>query len=352
MMTRLMKMSKNSGVRDWKTPVRNKVLGVSLIELMIAIALGVVVMLAVTTVFVNTSATRAEIERSSRQIENGRYVMEVLSNELQLAGFLGELGVSATLLPTPSQTAFDAANSICTGIAPGDPVQTMLPIHVQGVNNVATGTKPSCITGLTSADNDILEGTDILAVRRASTCVDADAGCLAAAGFYIQSALCKNDIVPFVVANAIGSNFTLKKNDCVNPAPIRQIYTHIYYIAKNNKAGDGVPTLKRLVLSNGVVAVDPIAEGVDNLQVLYGVDTNNDGAPDSYTAAPALVTDWRNVTTVKLGVLTRNLEKTVGHQQSKFYDLAGTVVGPFIDDVKRHAYSETVRLSNVAGRRE
>jgi type IV pilus assembly protein PilW len=106
------------------------------------------------------------------------------------------------------------------------------------------------------------------------------------------------------------------------------------------------------VLSNGVVAVDPIAEGVDNLQVLYGVDSNNDGAPDSYTAAPTSVTEWRNVTTVKLGVLTRNLEKTVGHQQSKFYDLAGTVVGPFTDDVKRHAYSETVRLTNVAGRRE
>jgi type IV pilus assembly protein PilW len=348
-----MEMSnKFSRVRKKGMSLRNKVLGFSLVELMIAIALGLILMLGVTTVFVNTSATRAEIERSSRQMENGRYVMEVLSNELQLAGYLGELGVNTTVLPTPGTLP-----GICVGYGSADNVQAALPIHVQGINDMAAGSEPTCISGLSAStfpgDKDIQEGTDILVVRRASTCVDTDADCSLQAAFNIQTALCKDDIVPFKVANSGSvSDFPLKKHDCATRAPIRRLYTHIYYIAKNNKAGDGVRTLKRLVLSNGVVAVDPIAEGVDNLQVMYGMDTNNDGAPDTYTATPASAAEWRNVTTVKLGVLVRNLEKTAGHQQSRFYDLAGTVVGPYTDDVKRHAYTETVRLTNVIGRRE
>ena len=76
--------------------------GMSLIELMISITIGMVVMTAVALVFVNTSRARAEVERTSRQIENGRYAIELLSDDLRLAGFYGELNTST--LTTPSWT--------------------------------------------------------------------------------------------------------------------------------------------------------------------------------------------------------------------------------------------------------
>lgn len=323
----------------------NKLSGVSLVELMIAIALGLIVMLAVTTVFVNTSATRGEIEKSSRQIENGRYAMEVLSNDLQLAGFIGEQTLTAALFPTP-----DPIPDVCLGSSSADDVKGALAIHIQGING-----EPACITSLSAEHKEIVAGTDILVIRRASTCAVADCPMDADKRFYIQPGQCDLDTIPFKVAysNAT-SDFQLKTKACKAGvfAPIRKLYTHIYYISKHNKvAGDGVPTLKRLVLSGGLVAVDPIVEGVENLQVQYGVDTDNEVSPDSFVAAPT-TEEWRNVTAVKVGILVRNLEKSTGYQQAKVYDLGGASPVSFNDGIKRHAYISTIRLTNVASRRE
>src|SRR5712691_6457768 len=74
--------------------------GLSLVELLVSIALGLMVLAGVIVVFANSSAARNELERSSRQIENGRYALELLSSDLRMAGFYGELGVG--LLPVPA----------------------------------------------------------------------------------------------------------------------------------------------------------------------------------------------------------------------------------------------------------
>ena len=52
--------------------------GFSLTELFIAIAIGLIVLASLTTFFVSTSSNRREIDRSSRQIENGRFAIDVL----------------------------------------------------------------------------------------------------------------------------------------------------------------------------------------------------------------------------------------------------------------------------------
>ena len=70
--------------------------GLSLIELMVSVTLGLLILSGVLVVFVNTSAARNEVERTSRQIENGRYASELLTEDLRLAGFYGELNVAAS----------------------------------------------------------------------------------------------------------------------------------------------------------------------------------------------------------------------------------------------------------------
>jgi type IV pilus assembly protein PilW len=74
--------------------------GLSLVELMIAIAIGLVIMAALTTLFAHSSRTREELERNSRQIENGRFALELVSSDLRLAGFYGELDVRSVAPPT------------------------------------------------------------------------------------------------------------------------------------------------------------------------------------------------------------------------------------------------------------
>lgn len=103
------------------------------------------------------------------------------------------------------------------------------------------------------------------------------------------------------------------------------------------------------------MVVIPLVEGIDDLAFDYGFDTNSDGAPDTYTAGTAVTaaSNWRNVTGIRVHLLTRSTEANPGFTDPKTYamGLSGTR-GPFSDTFKRRAYTSTTRINNVAGPRE
>src|SRR3990167_9518695 len=68
--------------------------GLSLIELMISITIGLLILSAMATLFANQSRTRSELDKSNRMIDNGRYALEVLSENLRVSGFYGERDIA------------------------------------------------------------------------------------------------------------------------------------------------------------------------------------------------------------------------------------------------------------------
>ncbi len=62
----------------------------TLIELMVAMTLGMLVLGVVTVTFSGTSGNRAGLERGGRLAENAAYAIEVLSDEIRMAGFFSE----------------------------------------------------------------------------------------------------------------------------------------------------------------------------------------------------------------------------------------------------------------------
>ena len=72
------------------SPAMARQSGFSLIELMIAVALGLIILAALTTFFVQTSGNRQEMERNTRQIENGRYAIDAMREDVSLAGFFSD----------------------------------------------------------------------------------------------------------------------------------------------------------------------------------------------------------------------------------------------------------------------
>jgi type IV pilus assembly protein PilW len=349
------------------TPHPNKAsqTGLSLIELMVAITLGLVIMAGLSTLFVANSSTSAEIERANRQIENGRYAMQILSEDLRLAGFLGEF--DPTALATPA-TKPDPCSAVLADL------KTALPLHIQGYNNVASATPlASSCPSLT----DVKTGTDILVIRRASTCFAGAADCEAvSAGMpYFQASLCKsatqlgsNSISDYYALDTNSANLTRQNKDCLttNLAGLRRYRTHIYFIANNDKGSDGIPTLKRVELgaSGGVASFLPpvaLVEGIENLQIEYGIDTAGNGGAGLYTTDPdsspacsgaACVTNWRNVVAVKLNLLARNTTASPGYTDTKIYSLGSTTTAASNDGFKRHVYQTAVRLNNPSGRKQ
>ncbi len=350
--------------------IRRRQHGFTLVELMVAITVGLLMLAGLSSLFAGNNASQMEIERANRQVENGRYAMQVMSGDLRNAGYYAEFDPAALSLPaaTPDPCSVLIAD-ITKGIA----------LPVQGYDNVAA-TTVSCLTA-----EGIKPGTDVVVVRHTQTCVVGAADCepASAGGPFFQASLCNNnqelgssDVANYYQVKAESTGFTLHQRDCSadgttgTAAALRRLLTHIYFIANNSVGTDQVPTLKRaeIVSSGGTISVVivPLAEGIENMQIEYGIDSNADGVADVFTAdVPAAlacateackVSNWSKVVSLKLNLLARTLSPSLGYTDTKSYTLGlkadGTpnTIAAANDKYKRHVFTQMIGLPNVAGR--
>lgn len=342
-------------MRASRLHLRDMQKGLSLVELMVAVTISLLVLTALSAIFISTTRSRNEMQKSTQQQESGRYAVELLADNLKMAGYLAEFDSSP--LTTPATLPDPCSTTIAD-------LLTALPLHVQGVNDAAA--IPSCIS-------DVKGGTDIIVVRRASTCIAGATGCAAFVEGepHFQASLCTpNDGSGAELAHAVSSNadyaayyfalstsaadFTRHKTSCVatDYASIQRYFVHIYYIANNNVSGDGIPTLKRAELGAGAFTVVPLVDGIENMQIEYGVDSNGDGVPNTYTSAPANTADWRNVMAARIHLLARNTTSSQGYTDNRVYTLGDKEVSAPGDGYKRHVYSSTAQFVNPSWRRQ
>lgn len=314
---------------------RRDQLGLSLVELMVSITIGMILLAGVTSLIVKQSHSRTELEKVSREIENGRYAIQLLRNDIEHAGLYGEYS-------PPNGTVYSTPDP-CIADATGWSTAPQVPVAIYGYAGGAADPTPSaCLP-------NYKKNTPILVVRRTSTTPTTTADGVST---YIQVAQCSSSSIPFMVATA---GLNLKEKDCATTAVLNQYQVNVYYISDcdvcSGSAKDSLPTLK--LVQNGAAPV-PLVDGIEEIRFDYGLDSAApfNGSPDSYTATPAAA-DWQNVMTVGINLLARNIEPTSGYKDAKTYNmgLAGTL-GPFGDSYQRHLYSEVVRVINVSSRRE
>lgn len=336
--------------------LRHRQAGLNLMELMIAIAIGLFLLVGVVSVFSSSNRTYVELNRSAQQIENGRFAVQTLTDDVSLAGFYGRFSLQLPVpgaLPDPCVTTDMAA------------LRSAAAFPVQGYDAPA-GAPLTCIS-----DANHVDGTDILVIRRAHSQTTAPAA-LIAAQVYMQANADSTSTTNPIIALGTAGNFTLLEKDAATVSPIRKYHVHIYFVAPCSIPSGGgstctgaaddngapIPTLKRLELTLNAAGTAlemnlvPLVEGIENFQVDYGLDTDSDGAPNgAYVTAPALA-DWVNVVALRVNVLARNLEPTGGFTDTKVYDMgvAGSVTpgGSF----KRHVYNAVIRVVNPSARRE
>jgi type IV pilus assembly protein PilW len=213
----------------------------------------------------------------------------------------------------------------------------------------------------------------VLVVRRARACAAGIAGCDAAASGkpYLQVSLCSAQVTPNYKLGLEGTEtFNMQKRTCLSTALAnkREYLVRIYFIADDNGAGQSIPTLTRLELTGAGWATVPLVEGIEQLQLHYGLDTNGDGQPDVYVANPnnhpsgcsgtCPRDNWMNAVTVHFHLLARNLETSPSYSEgTKKYILGTKADGTDFevtpaDSYRRHVYSGLVRVANPAGRRD
>jgi type IV pilus assembly protein PilW len=358
-------MSASSPLPFFFSRSRSRLGGFSILELMISLTIGLLITALLITVYSRTSSTHAEFKRANSQIESGRFALQVIQQDLVLAGFWGEYGPTGT--PT-------APISPCKAWSGSDPWTAtdktnvfLLPVQGYAAPSASAAPTP-CGTPISNPAT----GSDVLVVRHAETCEAGTTGCEAVnnSKLYLQVSKCSSDTTGYVL-DTDSAAFTLKQKDssgksCTTSgytstlAGKRKFVSNIYYV---RDLGDGHPSLVRSafdITGPGPQSAQVLVEDVEKLRVEYARDTSGDGIPDTAyeNTCSACTTDaewasfWSQVVAVRLYVLARSSGTSPGHTDTKTYNLgSGGAVGPFNDGYKRHVYTLVVRLVNVASRK-
>lgn len=368
--------------------------GFSLVELMIAITIGLIILLAITVMFSRITQGFRTTDDSSRAMENGNFALRVLGDDLRMVGFVGLSNDAGRIEPAKSGVMATADSANCGVSNPNWPYPQGNP----GIEHIpATGTLP-CIpgkdanspilvfrhaTGMFTADDDpFLAGGDLEKSNNLFLQSGPVGGIIFRGKDYLSEVknadrgitVCRSKnskVVNDARASPPGA-FPLPcdtdKNDPTRqpPAPIFEYAAYVYYIrpcsrpagavcAATDDGGDPLPTLVRLQLDGNdplSFVETPIAEGVERLAVQF---IDRDGNPLKEADAEQAVT-------ARLSVLIRSKKmdrqtNTSTTDDSRFtYALAdGTsfncgAVGTPACAYRRQLYTDTLVLKNYAFR--
>jgi hypothetical protein len=318
--------------------------GLSLVELMIALVIGVVLTFGAVNLFLQGKRSFYQDEETARLQENGRYALRLLSRELTMGGFLGGLMDGASINSaalTGADCEVDWAVDSARGLQHLDSIDPDNPADPANPDGVFAG----CPSLLDFAD--VIAGTDVLGVRRVKDAARYRQGEPASPGL-------ENDRV-FLVLTDYGVGKQLLKGSDISLSAnmdIWEYYPQLYFIRNFSvTAGDAIPTLCRRQLSTtGAVDlgnVECLIEGIEDLQVEWGVDTDNppDYMPDIYLPNPSEA-QVAQATVARIYLLARSVNEVAGYSNDKTYYLGSKSFTAPGDGFYRRAMQTSVQLRN------
>ena len=316
--------------------------GLSLVELLISILLGLFLTSGIVSVYLGSKQNYFYEEQAARMQENGRYAMRLLQRELTMAGFFG--GVLAMDAVTPASVGTDCStgNWALNGVAPVDLVND----YSGQSSPVSLNSTPfTCMDGA-----DIAPSTDILAIKRTASEASLRRG-VPAAGLTAST----GEQWYLRVAGGGDPRWEkLRPIDLFDLAKAGASLTYweasskIFYIRRysdSGKTGDGIPTLCMENLAGNAVTSRCLVEGVENMQLEFGIDTDDDGVANQYKVAPTGAEIDRAVT-ARIHLLLRSILEIAGYRDDKTYALGQKVVAAQHDGFLRRVFSTTVVLRN------
>ncbi len=326
--------------------------GVTLVELMVAMALGLLIALAAAASLLISRQGFTAVDAASQLRDNGRYLQSLVQR----------LGVQAGYRDIRFATDTTAKANQAYGASTPPP-------NVFGLNNASRTSTATWDAGTTRTSGQVGYGSDILVLRHQTSSSTPDAAtsdstmidCAGVASTAVSTGL--DDKLVSVLHVGVGS--------------------------------DGEPSLMCSRSDTGAAPYDvqPIISGVENFQVLYGVDgigpgnttvpipsTSADSIPERYLRADQLTVagndaatyaNWQRVRSIRIGVVLRGPRgSAVDNSSQTFYPLGiskgstggtagsgfgnnstdpGTIYTPTVDSRLRQVVTFTVHLRNFQG---
>ena len=312
---------------------RRSAKGFTLVELMVAMLLGLIVAGGASAIYLASKQSLTETEQVAALSENGRFALQLIGNSTRHIGFYG--GAS------PTDIRWDASLSAVVGDCSGDAAayDTANSIFAVRANSA---TVLGCIT-------DAVPGTDVLVIKGVdpSPLWDADPDDPDAErdGDISFPPGTWSDQQVYVIANSesgilmdgadtrpsVGQGAELAFG---NAWPYQ---LQIFYI----RAG-ATPTLSRKVLAwDGVagamsVQTQDLVQGVENIRFIFGYDSSNNGRVDTLANLTEVTTAnaWDQVISLQAFILLRSDLADPNYDNAKTYQMGDLAVTPG-DNVRR-----------------
>ena len=332
--------------------VNTKQSGLTLIELMVALAIGSFLMIGTIQIYNQSRQAFVVNESIARVQETAQFAMDTIEADLRMASNWGRnsraLAVEGrSIIGTVNPNALPQPAVNC---APDWVLNLGMPID--GVNN---GYGLACpATGGAQAESDVIT------IRRATVAhVDPEAGRLQIQSSRIQGELFVNGLVPPGFSAATAASAADDPRDPAFDSETHNLIITSYYVSPTSALINGVPTLRRHRLTTdgvGPTIVDEeVAPGVENLQIQLGVDIDADNTVDRYVnpgnaiynpTAVGYVPGAR-IMTARIWMIVRGVDIEPGVQDGRNYQPAGTALGVPNDQFRRMQVSKTILLRNA-----
>ena len=349
--------------------------GLSIVELLISMVIGLAVIAGSVQVVMNSK--REFIDQNEIQFiqTNARYAIEVMKKDLLMAGYLGcavgdEIDVANTL--NNDAGGFASLSGLVGYEGDGANALDVYPDAYKDEAIAETDTvliryaNPNEKMEVQSHNPYIAQLTmwDTPTYGSGSTMVIAESNCRAVGIFQVSA------VSGSTISHGMGSSggtynctnvlrgdincsmSSCGENSCGGYTNISRGYTagsqimpfvsHAYYVGPSSVV-PGMNALKREVFnSSGIPATAPeeIALGVDDFEIVYGVDSNENGNIDSYVSANS-VSDWNRVVNVKLTLVLRS--RSPVHLEDHSNTLSGVT---YTDRFLRSMVNSTIKIRN------
>jgi type IV pilus assembly protein PilW len=288
--------------------------GFSLIELMIALTIGMFLVLGVLYIYSSSRASYATNDAGARVQEDGRFALERLTREIRMAGYMG----CASGLSNPNVIA--------------DPVKYPITFILgDGINIFDGGTAGGWVnpTAIVQVAN-----TDVIVIKGMGSCTAALTGNMGTdnaniqigvnvCGWAAEDVLIISDCISadvFAATNVSTGSVTIAHSNAENTTPkLSRPYGTDAIVGRYQETTffvgvtpEGQPALYELQYNGKTYGVpQAVAGNVYDLQARVNLDTDADGDVDSADQAPAS-TNWNQTVSVELNYSVRSEDGTAG----------------------------------------
>ena len=353
--------------------------GFSIVEMMVALSIGLILTLGVVQLFATNKANYEVTDDLSMLQENARFAMNFIMNDLRRVGYFGCPDNISTM--TNNIVVNDPANIgdlwdlsfPLEGLDPSINIADFFPSTFDSTSDVTLANHVAGTDMITIRYLDVQNPEDITGASATNVTVAAGTGyqvdqfvgvsdCSSTDVFQITAVNTATGAITHGTTGGTGTPGNTSTGlsriysaaDAARVSPLRLVR---YYIG----TGTSGPSLYRQTMVNGGVASQELVPGVENMQILYGVDTTGlatgigDGIPDEYLRAgevgvTADLSDanwWSRVISVRIGLSVRTEDEYGTVVDTRNRNLNGTPTGVPNDRRQRRLFTSTLLIRNM-----